>query len=52
MLLADLADLPKGPRDYPGLVFGAPSGRLVQRTISVEAQAAPAGVRPVIDAGP
>ncbi len=55
MLLVDLRDLPKGPHDYPGLVFGAPSGRLVKRTVDVRSnqdQAAPAGARPAIDVGP
>ena len=53
MLLVDLADLPKGPNDYPWLVFGAPSGRLTQRGVGPSrAQAAPAGASPAIDAGP
>ena len=53
MLLVDLADLPKGPNGYPWLVFGAPSGRLVKRGAEPsQAQAAPAGASPAIDAGP
>jgi hypothetical protein len=53
MLLVDLGDLPKGPNDYPWLVFGAPSGRLVKRGAAAEqAQAAPAGARPASGAGP
>jgi hypothetical protein len=56
MLLVDLADLPSGPNDYPWLVFGAPSGRLVQSGgAASRAQTAPAGAagaRPASDAGP
>jgi hypothetical protein len=54
MLLVDLADLPSGPNDYPWLVFGAPSGRLVQSGgAASRAQTAPAGAagaRPASDA--
>jgi hypothetical protein len=55
MLLADLGELPKGHSDYPGLIFGAPSGRLTKRTADLGArgsQTAPAGVRPASDSGP
>jgi hypothetical protein len=56
MLLVDLGDLPKGPNDYPWLVFGAPSGRLVKRGVPAgRAQAAPAGAagaQSASDAGP
>ena len=43
-----------GRNDYPGLIFGAPSGRLVKQSGDVgrRAQAAPAGASPAIDAGP
>jgi hypothetical protein len=55
MLLADLRDLPKGHSDYPGLIFGAPSGRLSKRTAGAgarAAQTAPAGARSASDSGP
>ncbi len=55
MLLADVRDLPKGHSDYPELIFGAPSGRLSQRTATVGArtpQTAPAGAKPASDSGP
>jgi hypothetical protein len=55
MLLVDLRDLPPGPSDYPGLVFGAPSGRLSKPHPPkgpAAAQAAPAGASPATEAGP
>ena len=52
MLLVDLRDLPPGPNDYPELVFGAPSGRLLARTVTLDRQAAPAGASPSTEAGP
>jgi len=51
MLLADLRDLPAGASDYTDLVFGAPSGRLLQPA-KPGGQAAPAGVSPGRVAGP
>jgi hypothetical protein len=33
MLLVDLTGLPNGPHDYADLVFGAPSGRLLNREV-------------------
>ncbi len=52
MLLVDLRELPAGPSDYPGLVFGAPSGRLLSQPASSGRQEAPTGARPASDAGP
>jgi hypothetical protein len=52
MLLVDLRELPSGASDYPGLVFGAPSGRLISRPATTGLQAAPAGARPATEAGP
>ncbi len=51
MLLSDLCELPDGPRDYPDLVFGAPSGRLLSEGAAAR-QAAPAGASPAREAGP
>jgi hypothetical protein len=50
MLLSDLRDLGSGAQDYPGLVFGAASGRLSRPPH--RAQTAPAGARPASAAGP
>jgi hypothetical protein len=52
VILVDLCELAPGPQDYPGLVFGAPSGRLLKHPRSAARQAAPAGARPATEAGP
>lgn len=52
VLLADLRELPPGPSDYPGLVFGAPSGRLSSPAAIPPRQAAPRGARPATEVGP
>jgi hypothetical protein len=41
VLLTDLRDLPEGPQDYPELMFGAPSGRLLTLEAKAAAPAAP-----------
>ena len=59
MLLVDLGELPKGPNELPGagLRCSERAPRPVARrgtadTVQAVAQAAPAGARPAIDAGP